>query len=67
MKQDLRGCGTNDYLYICIDMSVNERSIDFFNNKKTYNFIIHAIIDVDTKVVDVFAGYHGMVYMRMIL
>jgi DDE superfamily endonuclease len=55
-------CGAIDVTHIEVDLPGNERSTDFYDKDKNYSFILQAIVDVDTRFLNIFAGYPGVVH-----
>jgi hypothetical protein len=55
-------CGAIDVTHTEIDLPGNERSTDYFDKDKNYSLILQAIVDVETRFLNIFAGYPGVVH-----
>jgi hypothetical protein len=55
-------CGAIDCTHIEVELPGNERSTDFFDKDKNYSFTMQAVVDSNTRFLDVFAGFPGVVH-----
>ena len=55
-------CGAIDCTHVQVDLLGNEQATDFFDKDKTYSITLQAIVDSNTRFLDIFAGFSRVVH-----